>query len=120
MVDDEEAHHGDADLTQQEQAGDDPADPHIAQLAVAGGHHKGAEGEQFVGDRIHQLAQFGHLVVFARKPTVEFVGGRGDEEDDCGRPAHAHIAQPPRASRNVQSQKHHNKDDAAEGDEVRR
>ena len=119
-VDHKEAHDGDADLTNQEQGGHDPAQHRIDEFVEDGGNDQCAAGEQFVGNRIHQLAKFSDLVVFAGHPTVKLIGAGRDDEDDRGNPTHGDVVHAPRAGFGVQRQKHDDQDDTREGDKVRR
>lgn len=75
---------------------------------------------QLVRDRIHELAHFGDMVVFAGHPTVDFIGGRGDDEQHRGDPAHGQVVLTPGTGENVECQEKHHEYDARVGDQVRR
>ena len=112
LVDDEEAHDGDAHLTQQKQRDDDPAEPDGTELAEHRGHDQRGAGEQLVGYGIHQLAEFGDLVVLAGHPPVHLVGGRGDDEQHGRGPSHGDVVLAPRACGDVQAEEYHDQHDA--------
>ena len=120
MVDDEEPHDRDADLTHHVESGDDPANPHVAKFVETGGHDERTKREQLVGDRIKELAQFRHLIVFACHPTIDLIGRRGDDEHDGGAPPHADVAGTPCTTADVESQEHDNEYDSGERHQVRR
>lgn len=64
-VDDEETHDGDANLTDEEQRGHNPAEHCVAEFVEDSGDDQRAAGEQLICDWVHELAQFGDLVIFA-------------------------------------------------------
>ena len=76
--------------------------------------------EQLVRDRIHELAHCGDLIVFAGHPTVDLIGGRGDDEQYRGDPAHGQVVLTPGTGENVECQENHHEYDARVGDQVRR
>ena len=67
-------------LTDEEQRGHDPAEHCVAEFVEDGGDDQRAAGEQLICDWVHELAQFGDLVIFAGHPTVELIGAGGDDE----------------------------------------
>ena len=107
-------------MPNQEQGGHDPSQHRIAKFVEDGGNDQCAAGEQLVGDRVHQLAKFSDLVVFAGHPAVKLIGACRDDEDDSGNPTHGDVVHAPRAGFGVQRQKHDDQNDTREGDKVRR
>lgn len=111
----EETHNGDTNFANQEQDGYPPAE-----LAERGAYNHCAASQQLIRDRIHELAHFGDLIVFAGHPTVDFIGGRGDDEQHRGDPAHGQVVLTPGTGENVECQENHHEYDARVGDQVRR
>lgn len=119
-VDDEETHDGDANLTDEEQRGHNPAEHCVAEFVEDSGDDQRAAGEQLICDWVHELAQFGDLVIFAGHPTVELIGAGGDDEDNRRHPAHSRVFGTPCACHDVQRQEDDDQDDTRESDDVRR